>query len=81
VAFTYGVRTNWFRNVLAADGCAIRHTAPEHYSDTSARVIEADPREMVPVPFWLVLRLLGVRQFVVLESGQNARQATRAAID
>ena len=79
LALTYGVSTDWFRNVLAADGCLIE-TQRRRIALTHPRLVEAAPREMVPLPFWLVLRLLGVRRFVVLESPQG-RQQTRAEVD
>ena len=66
-ALTYGADADWARNVLAAGGCEL---------ETRGRTVElrnparfTDPtRHLVPLPVRPVLRLLGVDEFLALET-------------
>ena len=65
IALTYGIDSQWVRNVLAAGACdvetrgrSIRLVEPE---------IAQDPRRrLVPAPVRPILRLVGVSDFMVL---------------
>jgi deazaflavin-dependent oxidoreductase (nitroreductase family) len=66
-ALTYGPDTDWVKNVLAAGGCelrtrghATRLTSPRLYHDQSRRDIRLAERQ--------VLRLLGVADFLFLQT-------------
>ncbi len=72
VALTYGSRTDWVRNVLAAGGCGLIRLGSEHAVD-SPRVVRArSGRGLVP---WIVvppLRAFGVHEFLLLEPAPGA---------
>lgn len=66
IALTYGQRTQWLGNVMAAGGCEIetrgkryRARAPEVYKDKS--------RKDMPIVIRLALCLLGVDDFLSLK--------------
>jgi deazaflavin-dependent oxidoreductase (nitroreductase family) len=67
VALTYGPRTDWVRNVLAAGACEVETrgrrvacTAPRLFRDPSARQIRLPERPL--------LRVLGVADFLSLSA-------------
>ena len=67
IALTYGLETDWVKNVLAAGGCelrtrghATRLTSPRLYHDESRRGIRPVERQ--------VLRLIGVADFLRLQT-------------
>jgi deazaflavin-dependent oxidoreductase (nitroreductase family) len=71
LALTYGPDTDWVKNVLAADGCAlrtggriIRLTAPRLFHDEARRDIRPLERQ--------VLRVLGVADFLSLKVAPDA---------
>ena len=73
-ALTYGPDTDWVRNVLAAGGCqletrghVVRLVAPRLYHDEQRRGIRPFERQ--------VLRLLGVADFLTLQTGPPAGPA------
>jgi deazaflavin-dependent oxidoreductase (nitroreductase family) len=66
IALTYGVESEWVKNVLAAGGCELvmrgrrqRLTAPA--------IVHDESRRLVPPPVRPVLRLLRVADFLRLE--------------
>ncbi len=65
VALTYGPKTDWVRNVLAAGGCGL-----ELRSGTlelgAPRLVHDPSRRAVPRPVRLALRLLDVADFLEL---------------
>ena len=69
-ALTYGPDTDWVRNVLAAGGCeletrgkVVRLVAPRLYHDETRQGIRPLERQ--------VLRLLGVADFLTLETAES----------
>ena len=72
VAVSYGRRSDWVRNVLAAGGCDLE--ARGRLWPCSARLIEDRLRRLVPRPARLVLRAIRVEEFLLL----TARAGDRA---
>jgi len=64
-ALTYGPRTEWVRNVLAAGAC--RFESARLSVDLDRPELVHDPsRRFVPWPMRLVLRVLGASDFLVM---------------
>ena len=70
-ALTYGTESDWVRNVLAADRCAIRTrrrnvelVAPERFTDPT--------RRLIPVPVRWILAVLSVTEFLAMTPRQTA---------
>jgi deazaflavin-dependent oxidoreductase (nitroreductase family) len=65
---TYGEKVNWYKNVLAADGCVVLH----HRKQYNLTAIEpCDPergRRAFPLPLRLVLTALRRTEFRVLRT-------------
>jgi deazaflavin-dependent oxidoreductase (nitroreductase family) len=71
VALTYGPRTEWVRNVLAAGG-GVLETRGRRVTVTNPRVVH-DPRyRLVPPLVGVILRLLGDDAFLLLDSAPPA---------
>ena len=71
IALTYGLDTDWVRNVIAAGGCelrtrgrVVRLTAPQVFHDETRRHIRPLERE--------VLRVIGVADFLSLTTAPAA---------
>ena len=65
-ALTYGVAADWVKNVLAAGGCTLE-TRGQTVRLTSPRLVHDERRRAVPAPVRVVLRLIGVDDFLELE--------------
>lgn len=65
IALTYGPRTEWVRNVLAAGGCRLI-TRGRTWRLTAPRLFEDRQRRVVPPYARLALRVLGVADFLDL---------------
>jgi deazaflavin-dependent oxidoreductase (nitroreductase family) len=70
IALTYGRQSDWIKNVLAADGAELR-TRGKRIRVRAPHVYHDDDRRGVPPFVRQVLRLLGVADFVALESVQG----------
>ena len=66
IALTYGRESEWVKNVEVAGGCVVE-TRGHHVRLTHPTVVHDPSRRMVPWPVRLVLRLIGVTDFLVLE--------------
>ncbi|MFL5797683.1 MAG: nitroreductase family deazaflavin-dependent oxidoreductase [Actinomycetota bacterium] len=67
VALTYGSDSDWVKNVFAAGGCLIRRLGME-FSVGPPRLVRArSGRGLVPGPIAVVLRAMGVHDFLLLE--------------
>ncbi|NUS43161.1 MAG: nitroreductase family deazaflavin-dependent oxidoreductase [Mycobacteriaceae bacterium] len=55
IALTYGSRSDWVRNVVAADGCELR-TRGKHYVLTEPRVYQDRTAAAMPLPIRAMLR-------------------------
>ena len=77
VAVSYGRRSDWVRNVLAAGGCVLE--ARGQLWPCSARLVEDPLRRLVPGPARLILRVIGVEEFLVLTTAPAAELADRSA--
>jgi deazaflavin-dependent oxidoreductase (nitroreductase family) len=69
IALTYGPDAQWVRNVLADGGCELE-TRGRRLRLTSPRLVHDERRQAVPPPVRLALRLLGVADFLDLESAR-----------
>jgi deazaflavin-dependent oxidoreductase (nitroreductase family) len=65
VALTYGLHTEWIRNVLEAGECELQ-TRGRSVRLHSPRLVRDENRRLVPPPVRPILRALGVADFVVL---------------
>ena len=65
IALTYGVHSDWVKNVLAADGCCLR-TRGQKLSLTSPQVVHDPMRHGTRPVERQILRLLRVADFLVL---------------
>jgi len=66
IALTYGRDSEWVKNVVAAGGCVVE-TRGRRIRLTHPSIVHDPSRRMVPWPVRLVLRLIGVTDFLVLE--------------
>ena len=64
IALTYGARSEWVKNVLAAGGCELR-TRGKTLRLIDPRVVRDDRRRGVPAVVRVVLRVMGVAEFLV----------------
>jgi deazaflavin-dependent oxidoreductase (nitroreductase family) len=67
IALTYGARTDWVRNVLAAGQCTLI-TRGRRLAVTAPRIVRDESRSRVPPPVRAVLRLLDVDAFLCFEA-------------
>ena len=67
VALTYGPRTDWLRNVLAAGECLLERRG-RRVRLANPRVVRDPRRRLVPLPVRLVLRLVGADYFLLLDA-------------
>ena len=74
VALTYGPSAEWVRNVIAAGGC-VAVCGGTRLTLREPRVVHDEKRRAVPAPVRLVLRILGVADF--LELTVDSRDAGR----
>ncbi|MDQ3549097.1 MAG: nitroreductase family deazaflavin-dependent oxidoreductase [Chloroflexota bacterium] len=65
IALTYGPESEWVRNVMASDGCALERRGSS-LQLTQPRLFHDEHRRAVPVPVRLVLGLLHVHDFLEL---------------
>jgi deazaflavin-dependent oxidoreductase (nitroreductase family) len=83
VALTYGVESDWVRNVVAGGGCELLWRG-RRVRCSSPRIVHDETRRGVPPPVRIPLRLLGVADFLLLDD-EPARPdpagATAAADD
>ena len=71
IALTYGRDSEWVKNVLAAGACVVE-TRGRQIRLVHPRVVHDPSRRMMPGPVRLILRLIGVTDFLVLESASGA---------
>ena len=65
IALTYGAARDWVRNVQAAGGCELL-TRGRKVALTHPRIISDPDRRWAPLPVRLILRLIGVDQYMRL---------------
>jgi deazaflavin-dependent oxidoreductase (nitroreductase family) len=65
IALTYGERTEWSRNVLAAGGCIVERRRMSHRL-VEPRVVTDPRRRLVPPLIRVALAVLRANQFLVL---------------
>jgi len=71
VALTYGQDTDWCKNVLAAGGCEL-HSGGRIIELTSPRLFHDETRREIRVVERAILGLLGVNDFLELETVPDA---------
>lgn len=62
-ALTYGPDADWVKNVLAEGGCLV-HTRRRDHRVHSPEVVHDESQKAVPPVIRLILRLIGVRDFL-----------------
>ena len=67
IALTYGPDVDWYRNVVAADGCRIVWHAREYVIDGVEPLDTESGRAHFPQPESAVLRLLGIAHYAKLK--------------
>jgi deazaflavin-dependent oxidoreductase (nitroreductase family) len=77
VALTYGARSDWVKNVMAAGGCELEHRGRRERLG-SPRVVHDETRRMVPAAVRIALGVLHVTDFMTLrtEAGSDRRNST-----
>ncbi len=65
IVLTYGPSSDWVRNVLVSGGCTLE-TRGRAWRLTRPRLLHDEQRRCVPTPVRLVLRLLGIADFLEL---------------
>lgn len=70
IELTYGSDVDWYKNVLAAGGCTILWHGRD-YVINGIEPLEAETgRAAFPLPERLILRLLGMKQFLKMKTQQ-----------
>jgi deazaflavin-dependent oxidoreductase (nitroreductase family) len=67
VALTYGSDSDWVKNVVSAGGCRIRRLGRGFAVGSPRLVRSRSGRGLVPAPIGLVLRAMGVHDFLLLD--------------
>lgn len=76
---TYGENVNWYRNIVAANGCVVVHHGVEY------RVNQIEPcsvergRSAYPEPFRLLLTAAGRKQFCLLRTDAEIAATSNSA--
>jgi deazaflavin-dependent oxidoreductase (nitroreductase family) len=70
IALTYGVESDWVKNVLAARGCDLVTRGHRHRL-TAPAIVHDERRRLVPAPVRPILRLLRVGDFLRLEQADS----------
>ena len=65
IALTYSSQSEWVKNVLAAGGCELK-TRGKKYQLSSPNVVHDPTRRRFPIPVRLVLRIVGVDEYMEL---------------
>src|SRR5438270_10426442 len=65
IALTYSSRSQWVKNVLAADGCELK-TRGEKYQLSAPKVVRDPTRRRFPIPVRVVLRFVGADEYMEL---------------
>lgn len=65
---TYGEDVNWYRNIVAANGCVIIHHRQEYRIDAIEPCDPVVGRAAYPFPFRTILRVLGRTDFRLLRT-------------
>ena len=76
IALTYGPDADWVRNVLASGGCTLE-TRGRTLRLTRPRLFRDERRRAMPLPVRLLLKALGIADF--LELRRDDRAVDRAA--
>jgi len=72
IALTYGLDSDWVKNVLAAGECDLR-TRGRNLHLTNPRVVHDERRGTIPGPVRVILGWLGVANFMELHLPHNGR--------
>jgi deazaflavin-dependent oxidoreductase (nitroreductase family) len=77
IALTYGVESDWVKNVLAAGGCDLVTRGGRHRL-TAPAIVHDERRRLVPPPVRPLLRLLRAGDFLRLEDAGSPVSQQRA---
>jgi deazaflavin-dependent oxidoreductase (nitroreductase family) len=67
IALTYSSKSEWVRNVLAADGCELQ-TRGKTYQLSASKVLRDPARRRFPIPVRVILRLVGADEYIELST-------------
>lgn len=70
-ALTYGPDTDWVKNVMAANGCTIRHERRDLTLTDPRFMTTEEAMAHIPAPVRVVLRLLDVTEFLWMSESGN----------
>jgi deazaflavin-dependent oxidoreductase (nitroreductase family) len=73
IALTYGVETDWIKNVLASGGCEIE-TRGRLVRCTSPRIYHDESRRDIGLPARPILRLINVADFMSVSAVPSGEQ-------
>ncbi len=73
VALTYGSNADWVKNVVAAGGGTIEHGGSEHPVTNPRIVGPEDAMALFPAAARIILRAVGVSEFLRLEVTSRSR--------
>jgi deazaflavin-dependent oxidoreductase (nitroreductase family) len=71
VALTYGAEVQWVKNVVAAGGCELRSMG-RTVRVTDPRLTVDPTQRLMPMPVRLILRVMGVTEFLSLRPAPAA---------
>lgn len=74
IVLTYGLETEWCKNVLAAGGCSLEYRNKHHDLVDPATVELAEVEEYLPSVVRFVLRRIGTGDALVLKQPEGAGQ-------
>ena len=69
IALTYSSRSQWVKNVLAADGCELK-TRGEKYQLSAPNVVHDPTRRRFPLFVRMMLGIIGANDFMQLSTSQ-----------
>jgi deazaflavin-dependent oxidoreductase (nitroreductase family) len=67
IALTYGLESEWVRNVMAAGGCELESRGARYHL-TAPRIVHDPARRQFPFPVRTILGLIGANDFMQLSA-------------
>ncbi len=72
IALTYGTEVDWYRNVVAAGGCEIYWHRKDYVIDHIEPMTAQAAFAAFPAPEKAILRLVGMKNFIRLDTAKSA---------
>lgn len=76
IALTYGDDVDWYRNIVAANGCRVLWHKREYVIDSIEPVAAEAAQPLFPQPERAILQTMGVRHFAELKFAVNQTSAS-----